>query len=503
MPLMRLKKLMKREVTKLAQELIDATGAPIAVLDEDGQILLGAESPDAALTKFPIELEGETLGWVVGTGQASAIAALLSHLAEREYEKRTLSTETLERYKEINLLYTISQKMALCLKPVDVAQLVIQEARKLITASSASVMLIDSQTNTLEVLAAVGSAAETTLSLHPGEGIAGNVLINGKGVIVNDVRSDPDFVEGDQAVASLICTPLQVEEHTFGVMNISSDMPIQYTAGDLKLATALSTQAAVSIENARLHAEQLERERIVKELEIARNIQQSLLPSSIPTLAGAEMAAMSLPAKEVGGDFYDLIPITPDALGLVIADVSGKGVPAALFMALSRALMRANSLRVNEVAQSVIQTNRLILECATSGLFVTLFYGIIEPKQRILRYVSAGHNPPILFRSATGEVELLEAEGIALGVIDEIELEEKTVTVEPGDVIVMYTDGVTESINTQEEEFGEARLIEEIKQHHALPAQELMSRITNDILAEFTQGEPQFDDFTMMVVKMV
>jgi len=503
MSLMRLKKLMKREVSALLQKLIGGNDARLSVLDEEEQVLFGAETPDAALTKFPIELEGETLGWVVGNEQASAIASLLSHLAEREYEKRTLSTETLERYKEVNLLYTIAQKMAQCLKPVDVAQLVIQEARKLITASSASVMLLNPETNTLDVLAAIGSAAETTLSLRPGEGIAGNVLSNGKGVIVNDARSSPEFVEGEQVVASLICTPLQVEERTFGVMNISSETPVQYTAGDLKLASALSMQAAVSIENARLHAEQLERERIVKELEIARNIQQTLLPTSLPTLAGADMAAMSLPAKEVGGDFYDVIPISSEALGLVIADVSGKGVPAALFMALSRALMRANSVRAEDVAEAVIQTNRLILECATSGLFVTLFYGIIEPQQRMLRYVSAGHNPPILFRSATGEVELLEADGIALGVMDEIELEEKTVTVEPGDVIVMYTDGVTESINTQEEEFGEARLIEEIQQHHALPAQELMSRITNDILTEFTQGEPQFDDFTMMVVKMV
>ncbi len=502
MSLMRLKKLMKREVIALVQELIHASQPPISVLDEEERVIVGAEPPDVSLAKFPIVLEEETLGWVVGAEQASAIAALLSHLAEREYEKRTLSTETLERYKEINLLYTISQKMAACLKPVDVAQLVIQEARKLITASSASVMLLTPETNTLDVLAAVGSAAETRLSLRPGEGIAGNVLINGKGVIVNDARSDPNFIQGEQEVASLICTPLQVEERTFGVMNISNDTPIQYTAGDLKLASALTMQAAVSIENARLHAEQLERERIVKELEIARNIQQSLLPSSIPTLAGADMAAMSLPAKEVGGDFYDFIPITPEALGLVIADVSGKGVPAALFMALSRALMRANGLRVDEVAQSVIQTNRLILECATSGLFVTLFYGILDPQRRVLRYVSAGHNPPVLFRNATGEVELLEAEGIALGVIDEIELEEKTVSVAPGDVIVMYTDGVTESINTNQEEFGEARLIEEIKEHHALPAEALMARITHDILTEFTQGEPQFDDFTMMVIKI-
>jgi sigma-B regulation protein RsbU (phosphoserine phosphatase) len=211
---------------------------------------------------------------------------------------------------------------------------------------------------------------------------------------------------------------------------------------------------------------------------------------------------MSLPAKEVGGDFYDFIPIAAHTLGLVIADVSGKGVPAALFMALSRALMRANSLRDPRVANAVLQTNRLILECATSELFVTLFYAIVDVHKHTLRYVNAGHNPPLLFKKATAEIQLLEADGIALGVLDEIELEEKDVTLEHGDMMVLYTDGVTEAINPAHEEFGEERLITLIQHHHILPANELIEKI-EDAIMTFTEDEPQFDDFTLMVVKIV
>ena len=502
MPDIRLKKLIKAaEARALLDELSQSLDVQIAIQDLKGKIVYG-ETRDAWPEKLPIELEGDLQGWVLGEKNLSPFARLLSHLAEREYEKKTLGTETLERYKEINLLYTISQKMASCLHPEDVAQLVIQEARKLIRSDSSSVMLLNDATHELDIIAAAGTAVGSSLILHPSEGIAGKVFVSGKGEIVNDVHENADFIEGENQISSLICAPLKVEENTFGVMNISSEKPVLYTAGDLKLATALATQAAVSIENARLHAEELERERIVKELEIARDIQQSLLPERTPEIEGAELAAMSIPAKEVGGDFYDFIPISDDQLGLVIADVSGKGVPAALFMALSRALMRANSLHDPEVAQAVIQTNSLILECTSSGLFVTLFYTIVDLKHRVLRYISAGHNPPFLFKKSSGEVLMLEADGIALGAVDEIELEEKELSVEEGDVLVLYTDGVTESINQKEEEFGEERLKKLIQAQHAQSAQNLIQTIEEQVMA-FTEDEPQFDDFTLMVLKIV
>jgi serine phosphatase RsbU (regulator of sigma subunit) len=496
----KLKKLLKRETASIVHEIVEVIDQTIGIQDVNGKLLLGDEK-SFVLGKYPIKLEEDVIGWVGGPEKASSVASLLSHIAEREFEKRTLSRETLERYKEINLLYTISAKMASCLDAQEVAQLIIDEVRKTIQATSASIMFPNEKTDTFDIIAAFGTAVSTKFELKTNEGIAGSVLFTGKGVIINDVQSSPEFVEGPYKISSLICIPLKVEEKVIGVMNISSKDPVTYTAGDLKLATALATQAAVSIENARLQAERLEQEKIVQELEIARNIQVSLLPNTTPIVEGAEVTALFLPARQVGGDFYDFIPISENNLGLVIADVSGKGVPAALFMALSRALMRANSLQNPHVSHAVIRTNKLILDCATSGLFVTLFYAIVDTQARILKYVSAGHNPPILYKKRTGEIQLLEADGIALGVLDDIELEERETSLEEGDLIVLYTDGVTEAMNVQDEEFGEERLIQLILDNHTSSANELSCKI-KDVVMEFAGEAPQFDDFTLMVVKM-
>lgn len=497
---LRLKKIIKKDTAAVIQALIQATDPHIFIQDTSGKVLLGETSETAQ--KYPITLEEEVLGWACGSDRAAVVARMITHLADREFEKRALTTETLERYKEINLLYTVAAKMASCLDPQEIATLVLAEIRKIITTSSASVMLFHEADSTLETIAAWGAAVPDRVAVTFGEGVAGRVLQTGKGVVLNDVHDPPEYFEQPQSVGSLICTPLNVEEKTIGLVNIIADQAVTYTAGDLKLASALTSQAAVSIENARLQAERLERQKIVQELEIARNIQLSMLPETTPTVAGAEVTAAFLPARQVGGDFYDFIPISDHRLGIVIADVSGKGVPAALFMALSQALMRANALQNAGVAEAVLQTNRLILECAHVDLFVTLFYAILDTRACTLRYVCAGHNPPFLYRQQTGKIELLEADGIALGVLDEIELEEREVRLEAGDVIAFYTDGVTEMNNEHEEEFGEDRLMQLMTKHHTMSAHDLIENIKEVIMA-FAGTTPQFDDFTLTVVKMV
>jgi sigma-B regulation protein RsbU (phosphoserine phosphatase) len=212
------------------------------------------------------------------------------------------------------------------------------------------------------------------------------------------------------------------------------------------------------------------------QLEIAKGIQQSFLPESTPEIEGIDLAAVNLPAWEVGGDFYDFIPITEDKWGLAIADVSGKGVPAALFMALSRTLIRASTARNPTVANAIRQANELILEDSKSSMFVTLFYAIVDSKKMNLTYVNAGHNPPLLLRETSGEIILLKAKGIALGVIEDVKLQEVEIELNSGDIIVLYTDGVTEAINEKEEQFGQERLISVIRDNHTLPAQDIIAR---------------------------
>jgi len=244
-----------------------------------------------------------------------------------------------------------------------------------------------------------------------------------------------------------------------------------------------------------------EKERLQKELEIARDIQQSFLPQVIPQIEGFELAAINIPAREVGGDFYDFIPIANDKWGLVIADVSGKGIPAALFMALSRTIVRTKTIGNPAISEAIGKANELLTEeSETSNMFVTLFYTILDTKKRSLTYTNAGHNLPLLIKRANGEVTRLEGRGIALGVAPNIELEEKEILLEKGDITVVYTDGVTEAINEQNEEFGEERLIKIITENYDLPAQKLIEQIQQKIVT-FSSNQPQFDDLTLIVLK--
>ncbi|MFA4878333.1 MAG: SpoIIE family protein phosphatase [Methanoregula sp.] len=241
------------------------------------------------------------------------------------------------------------------------------------------------------------------------------------------------------------------------------------------------------------------------ELQIAADIQKSFMPEVIPQITGFDIAAMTVMAKEVGGDFFDVIPfeiiaLDKGTLGLIVADVSGKGVPAALFMALSRIVVRVNALWHRDPAKAIFDSNNIIAQDSKSGMFVTLFFGTLKEKDRTLTYVNAGHNPPVLFRSRDGTIEDLMPTGIVLGAVENREYYSESVTISPDDVLVMYTDGVTESINAQEELFGEERLYAILRENSTLPAREIIDRILSGIV-EFTGDMPQFDDITLLVIK--
>ncbi len=243
-----------------------------------------------------------------------------------------------------------------------------------------------------------------------------------------------------------------------------------------------------------------ELERTEYEMETARGIQQSFLPESPPRIEGFELAVLNLPARQVGGDFYDFIPVSENEWGIIIADVSGKGVPAALFMALSRTLVRVNVADNITASQAMQKANRMISQEAKMGMFVTLFYAVLDSEKRRLKYVNAGHNPPFVVKKSSGEVILLRASGIAMGVMDDVSLEEREIKLDSDDIVVFYTDGITEAIDRGNEQFGEARLIETINQNADLPVKDLIDRVKDDVFA-FAQGQPQYDDFTLVILK--
>jgi serine phosphatase RsbU (regulator of sigma subunit) len=296
--------------------------------------------------------------------------------------------------------------------------------------------------------------------------------------------------------------PLRLEDKMAGGFALGSKlMESRYNEDDMDMLRTLINQGAISIVNARLFQQQLAQERVTKELEIAIDIQLSFLPSKIATVEGLDLAAVFLPAKEVGGDFYDFIELPENKLGIVIADVVGKGIPAALYMALSRALIRACSAHEpTNLTKSVCQTNILIQECSNADLFVTLFYAIYDPATNKLRYVRAGHNYPILYKKNKNHFITLRGQGTALGVFDEIFLEEKEFDLEEGDIVVFYTDGVTEAINSEREEFGAKRLIQAIAGSKGQSANIIAETIKTHV-EDFANEQDQFDDITLVVLK--
>jgi len=238
------------------------------------------------------------------------------------------------------------------------------------------------------------------------------------------------------------------------------------------------------------------------DMEIAREIQKSFLPKEIPELEGYEMAATTRPAREVGGDFYDFFPLSNTASGFLVADVSGKGIPAALFMALSKILVRVCTSVESRPFAAIQLANEEICQYADSGMFVSLVYCILFHRERRLVYCNAGHNPGFLFRAESGEITWLRSSGPFVGLLEEIRLSDGSEILHPGDILVLYTDGVTEAHNMEGEMFGEKRLISLIREGGNLSAWEIKERILGEV-ETFTGDQPAFDDITLLVMKLI
>jgi K+-sensing histidine kinase KdpD len=271
-----LKRVLKKAGTAI-DYLLNALSSPVQVQDAAGKILKGAASLDPA-DEHPITLGAETLGWVVGDGQAAIVAKLLTHLAERELEMKTLAHEALDKYREINLLYNLSEKLNASLDVAVVAQMVLGEARKLIPATSASIVLLNpaGALKTGLIFSDAGWNDDSDFILEDltktQQGIAGTVARTGKGEIVNQVAADPRYKPRSQPLSSLICVPLKTERGVIGVVSVSSQEPAHYTAQHLKLLTTVASQAVQAIENARLHQQQL-REAKAREERLKQQLQ--------------------------------------------------------------------------------------------------------------------------------------------------------------------------------------------------------------------------------------
>lgn len=309
----------------------------------------------------------------------------------------------------------------------------------------------------------------------------------------------PPFMQEIVGADSADFLPLHARGQLVGGLLVGASVNGRPLTGRrLNILTGIAQQAALAVVNDRLYQESAERERLEQELTVARSIQSSLIPSRNPTIEGLDVAAYWRAARQVSGDFYDFLELPDGKHALLIADVADKGIPAALFMALCRTIIRSvGSTRIDPAA-TLSRANDILVNDTESDLFVTVFYAVWDPVTRLVTYANGGHNPPLFIRT-DGSVEALHADGIAMGIVEHMAFEERTIQVAPGDTLILYTDGVNETINAHLEEFGLDRLIDVVASAEKRSARNLVDAIV-DALDAFAGSAPQFDDTTLVVV---
>src|SRR5207253_490053 len=324
------------------------------------------------------------------------------------------------------------------------------------------------------------------LRLKMGEGIIGYVATTGEPVISPDVQHDPRYVNAREETRSEMVAPIVSNDEVIGVFDLESDYVNAYSPEDLEVLMLLSSQVAIIIEKVMLHEQLVEKKRLEGQLEVARQVQLELLPPADPKLEGYDISAYNFPTEEVSGDYYDWVRIYEDQIGLVIADVSGKGVPAALLMAFLRASIRANTHIGYAPHISMAKVNYLLWESIERNQFVTAFYGVLDASNKTLAYTNAGHNPPLIL-DKDGNARFTERGGLPLGMFRDTRYYEYYVSIESGQVIVLYTDGVTEALNPEGVEYGRERLQAAVLAAQNLSAREMISSIHRDVI-EWTRG---------------
>jgi phosphoserine phosphatase RsbU/P len=302
---------------------------------------------------------------------------------------------------------------------------------------------------------------------------------------------------------------LNLNNRLLGVISLGpkrSEAP--YSKGDLQLLSAVASQTGLALENARLtetiRQEVAQRERLNRELEIARDVQQRLFPQKLPNVEGLDFAGYCRPAFGVGGDYYDFIKLSDGCMGIAIGDVSGKGIAAALMMASLQASLRGQTIKpCSTISEMIEHINRLVYEASADNRYATFFYAQYDPDSRILRYVNAGHNAPILCskRADSPEIERLEEGGTVIGLFPEAPYRDAQLRLYPGDVVAAFTDGISEAMSDAEEEWGEERLIETIKNTDSRSAADMITSILEQVDA-FTHGVRQHDDMTLVIMRV-
>lgn len=339
---------------------------------------------------------------------------------------------------------------------------------------------------------------------------SGRVMRTQEPIVVEDVeeRERAPWSDGwlsAEGFESAAIVPLIADGRSIGALVVDTRRPRRLDDEAVRFLQVMANQAALALEKARLHQEEIQRYRLEEELSVARQIQLSMLPPSCPIIDGWQFAAHYRAARQVGGDFYDFfdVPVAegdPRRLALVVADVADKGIPAALFMALSRTTIRNVAISDRTPAAALVRANEFILNDSQTDLFLSAFYALLTAGSGHITYCNAGHNPPLWYQTDDAAFRLLSTDGIVLGVVEDVSLQNATLQAAPGDLVVFYTDGVTEAMSEEMEEFGMERLQSAIADSAGGDAAEVLETVVSAVDAH-TGGMPRWDDLTLVVAR--
>jgi len=411
-----------------------------------------------------------------------------------------------QQYDRLELLYRLSQTFNSSLDLTEVLNRVIDEVIAKLHAERGFIMLIEPDgSQTFRVARGLDQQTIDKPQSQVSQSVVRQVALEGKPILTSDAQTDSRFNMRESimllGLRSVLCVPLKLKDKIMGVVYADNRFEAGiFTQADLELLSAITSIAAIAIENARLYNLAVEKGRLLRELQMAREIQTSFLPDHIPQVQGWQFAARWEPAREVAGDYYDFIPLDPDHLGLVIADVTDKGAAAALFMVFTNSIIRASVTSALSPAESIVKANRLISSKSTNAMFVSLVYIRLNTESGEAVCVNAGHNPPIFYNHQQDALQRLYPNGMVLGIDPESPFTQRTLHLNPGDLMLLYTDGLIDAINERQEDFGLARVEQILFQHRHASAGEILARLDEALFHHIGSTTP-VDDVTLLLVK--
>ena len=429
--------------------------------------------------------------------------ARLAAVSLRDSQLLLATRRTLNR---LSFLVEASKALNSTLDLSELLSRILDVAKTQVEAERGTIFLVDEKTREIWSLIAHGLEKQE-IRLPLGKGIVGHVAQSGEVVNIPDAYSDPHFnPEIDRQTGfhtrNMLCLPIRNKAgKIIAALELLNKRQGPFLDHDIDFLLTLSTHVALALENAQLHHALLEKERMEKELALARGIQRSLLPETAPAVQGFDIALLNEPCYEVGGDYYDFLTLGPNTLLVVVADVEGKGVSSALVMSNLQATLRALVLHLHSLNEIAEALNRMMLNDSRAQKYLSIFLGLIDLRRQSIHYINCGHVPPIVVRPPDEAISLREG-GMVIGLFESTQYERGQAKLQPGDIIVLCTDGITESMNAQQDEYGSKRLVDCVRAAAARNAEQVVQAVREDV-SRFSRLGAHVDDRVMIAIKVV